>query len=371
MRIAKNTEVVLTEVPSSRFLLVVDVMDGDVTLTQGDACLVSLSLDEGGVRARLSYPDGRCAELYGACAAGKEVILTAGYARIGLYVNGVLLDEDFFFTPIQYKDATVHAGSFMHFEAGYEYHSARESAIVENLTDSLDGYRPEGTEYAVFRTMPLVLGERLCLFYLDERHGGTAKDGKGAHKACAMFSDDGVTFHGAPTALAIDNVREENILDASLLRVDGRYYLYYLVDYATHRALTCAVSEDGFSFIKTGLDVEIPTADASQMTAIAVTAHPTPRIYYVAGKQAYVAESIDLLHFNKPAPLPISSVDRVFPLHREGEAFLFFEKDGTLFCEKDGRACAIAPSASPVFYRGALRLIGTKNGAFSSQILPF
>ena len=142
MRIAKDTEIRLTEAPSLRFLLVIDVMDGDVLFEKDGDTLVCIRLAENDVYADILYPDGRRKTLCGENAKGQEVILTAGYARMGLYVGGVLLDEDFFYAPLDYRDAKITAGSFMHFEAGYEYHSADESAIVEGVTDTLDGYRP-------------------------------------------------------------------------------------------------------------------------------------------------------------------------------------------------------------------------------------
>lgn len=363
MRIAKNTTITLTEAPTSRFLLVVDLMDGDVLLTKEGKTLLTLSLAENDVRAELRYPDGRSATLIGRGARGREVILTAGYARMGLYVDGVLLDEDFFFTPIDYKDATVTAGSFMHFEAGYEYHATSESAIVENLTDSLDGYRPVGEEYRVQSVCPTVIGERIHLLYLDERHEGRAKDGRGAHKACAMFSDDGVTYHGAPIALGIDNVREDDMPDAALLRHEGRYYLYYLVKYATHTALSCAVSEDGFSYQKTGLDVEIAGVDNRRITAISITGGDTPRLYFVMDGMAYVAESIDLLHFSAPVSLGVSA-ERIFCVQNT----LFAQRDGMLCRMTEGTATPIAgipAGAVPLFYRGKWQYIGVRDGAFA------
>ena len=362
MRIAKNTTITLTEAPTSRFLLVVDLMDEDVLLTKEGDTLLTLSLSENAVIATIAYPDGRQVTLRGEGARGREVILTAGYARMGLYVDGVLLDEDFFFTPLDYLGATVTAGSFMHFEAGYEYHSARESAIVENLTDSLDGYRPVGEAYGVRRAIPSVIGSRLHLMYLDERQGGAAKDGRGAHRVCAMFSDDGVTFHGAPVSLGIDNVREDDILDAALLRHEGRYYLYYLVKYATYTALSCAVSEDGFSYQKTGLDIEIPGVDNRRITAIAVAGGDVPHLYFVLDSMAYYAESIDLLRFSAPVSLGFSA-ERVF----------FTEN--TVFIAVDGQLCRVTagvPSpivgvpkeAVPVFYQGKWRYLGARDGAF-------
>ena len=372
MRIAKNTELLLTEAPTSRFLLVIDVMDGEVSLSKGGDTILRIFLQGEDVYARLFYPDGREKTLFGGGARGKEVILTAGYARLGLYVGGVLLDEDFFDTPLDYQGATVRAGSFMHFEAGYEYHSAEESAIVETLTDTLDGYRLYPSTHSVFRPLPTVTGDRLHLLYLDERRGIPSGKDKTAHKLLAMFSDDGKIFHGAPIALGIDNVREDSILDAALLKKDGRYYLYYLVAYTTHRALSCAVSEDGFSFQKTGLDVEISGVKNASVSAIAVLDAPTPRLYFVAEGRAYYAESIDLLHFSSPIPLADLALDKIIPIEKGKKELLFAQKDGMLFRMQDATLSRVenAPSfAVPFVYHGKLYAIGIRDGAFAYTTL--
>lgn len=370
MRIAKNTTLTLTEAPTSRFLLVVDLMDGDVTLEKDGETPIALTLVGDDVLATLRYPDGRVATLRGADARKKEVILTAGYARVGLYVNGVLLDEDFFFTPLDYLGATVKAGSFMHFEAGYEYHAMSESGIVENLTDHIDGYRPVGTEYGVLRPLPTAVGNRLHLLYLDERHGGRAKDGRGAHKLCALFSDDGKTFHGAPIALGVDNVREEDFLDASLLCHEGRYYLYYIVKYPNGTALSCAVSEDGFSYQKTGLDVEIVGVTNSEITSVTLLAGDIPTLYFTRNGRAYRAKSIDLLHFAAPEALPaLDGVDKVIPLAKQDAAVLYAQRNGALLrLEGDtlSHECAAPPYAVPVVYAGKLTFFGVRECAIAA-----
>ena len=366
MRVAKNTEVILSEAPTSRFLLVVDYMDGDVLIEGKDCVPVRLSLVGDDVHVSLRYPDGREKTLLGENARAKEVILTAGYARMGLYVAGVLLDEDYFFTPIDYKDAVFRAGSYSHFEAGYEYHSADESAIVEGVTDTLDGFRPVGRCRTIPRAIPTAVGDRLHLFYLDGRSHFERAGDKNAHKLSAMFSDDGVTFHGAPVALGIDNVREMDLTDAALLKKEGRYYLYYTVTYEGYRALTCAVSEDGFSYIKTGLDVEIAGVDNAAVTAISVLDGENPRLYFIASGEAYYAESIDLLHFSAPVCIDLPPVDRVIPL---GDA-LYAQKGGVLYRAEGGELSPVenAPqNAYPVIHGGKLRYIGTEDNAFISR----
>ncbi len=372
MRIAKNTVLTLTEAPSSRFMLVVDVMDGDVTLQKDGRLLLSLSLDgDGGVVARLC-DEGEEIVLYAADAAKKEVILTASYARYGLYLNGVLTDEDFFFTPLDYLGAEVSAGSFMHFEAGYEYHSMPESAIVEDVAPTFEGFRPFGNDMALLSPVPAVIHDRLHVFYLDERRGGKAKRGMGANRLCALFTLNGESIHSAPIALPIDSIEEKRMVGASPITVDGRTYLYYLVDYRSGRALSCAVSDDGFSYIKTGLDIDILGENNAALDSVcALSLRGEPHLLYTKGGKAYMAKSIDLLHFEKALPLPFADGMQ--------DLFACVTPNGVIFVgKKDGKGYyALGENASwqllplevqdsrLVFFRGELLAFGTSGGALS------
>ena len=378
MRIAKNTVLTLTDAPTSRFMLVVDVMDGEIIMKKGERLLLSLSLDgQGGVTARLC-PEGEELVLYAPAAAHREVILTASYARLGLYVDGVLTDEDFFFTPLDYKGAELSAGSFMHFEAGYEYHSMPESAIVENVAPTFDGFRPKGRGMALRHPIPALIRDRLHVFYLDERRGGAVKRGMGANRLCALFTEDGERICSAPIALPIDSIEEKRMVDASPLTVEGRTYLYYLVDYRAGRALSCAVSEDGFSFLKTGLDVDIPHADPTGMESVcAFYLDGAPTLLYTEGGRAYLAESLDLLHFKEPQPIPLA--DGITSLSAlplpEGILFVGEREGATVYTNDPSGVWQTLPvpfsSTRLVLYRGELLAFGEKNGALATARLRY
>ena len=373
MRIAKNTTQRIDEAPSLRFMLVVDLMDGDITVEKEGKTLLSLALNqEGSVIASLFTPKG-CITLEGENAAKKEVILTASYARYGLYVNGVLLDEDFFFAPIDYIGATVKAGSFMHFEAGYEYHSMPESAIVENVTEGFDGFRPYGKDMALKRPYPTVIRNRLHVFYLDARREGRVKKGMGAHRLCALFTEDGEHICSAPIALPIDSIEEKAVVDATAVTVGERTYLYYLVDYRSHRALTAAVSDDGFSYVKTGLDIEIPSVDNAGITSISTFMQNGEVFlaYTVSGKP-YIAKSIDLLHFAPPRPLALDGdIDGIFALSCTDKAVYFAQRNGeSVYGEENGawRGLSTAyKNARPVFFDGKYTLFGEENGTLKTE----
>ena len=138
--------------------------------------------------------------------------------------------------------------------------------------------------------------------YYFVKSGGEEKCGKGAVRLFALLVNAAGGIDSLPIALAIDEVGEKGVLDAALLWHEGRGYLYYLMEKDVGVQLTCAVSEDGYSFIKTGLDVEIPGVDNGAVSAISVSSGDHPCLYFTVGGQCFVAESEDLLHFKVPCP---------------------------------------------------------------------
>ena len=84
-----------------------------------------------------------------------------------------------------------------------------------------------------------------------------------------------------------------------------------------------------------------------------------------------MAESLDLLRFSAPKRLPVFEAERVFPLVRERDVFLFVQKEGKLFHVKGGALAPMDVAASPVFYRGKLLLFGTRNGSFTYRTIDF
>lgn len=371
MRIAKNTKQLLNEAPSLRFMLVVDLMDGDVTVEKEGKALLSLSLNGGStVTASLNTPVGLIT-LSGENARGREVILTASHARYGLYIDGVLTDEDFFLSPIDYLGAIVHAGSFMHFEAGYEYHAMSESAVVDDAAPAFNGFRPAGNGMALRAPYPVIIKDRLHVFYLDERREGRAKGGMGANRLCALFTENGERIMSAPVALPIDSVEEKRMVDAAAVTVGERTYLYYLVDYRTHRALTAAVSDDGFSFLKTGLDIEIPTVQNAEIDSLsAFCRNGEVFLAFTRAGVPYTCRSIDLLRFEEPIPLALSEgVTHIYALPHADKTVFFAEKSGETVYACEGEtwhflSCE-AHLARPVLFGGKWYLFGEKNGALA------
>ena len=373
MRIAKDKIQLITEAPTSRFLLVIDAMDGEVLMKKEGKTLISIALDANdSVVARITTPK-ETVTLKGKNARHKEIILTASYARFGLYVGGLLLDEEFFFAPLDYKDSEITAGSYMHFEAGYEYHSMAESGVVENVAQSFNGFLPPyGNDMAIVRAVPCAMRERLHVFYLDERRRGKAKAGMGANRVCCVFSDKSGSIHTAPIALPIDSMEEKRMCSFSPITVDGRTYLYYTVDYRAGRALSCAVSDDGFSYAKTGLDVEIPQVDHQTVESVYACVYDgTPNLFFTAQGKAYRAKSIDLLHFEAPIPLAFADgIEHLYVTHC-GERTLFVgEMDGaTVYCFGEGDAWKRFPISMkqprPVAFEQELLAFGTEGGALA------
>ena len=302
MRIKKGDSVILTDAPSCRFLMVVDALGGAVTVEKNQKTLIRISLEEdGSALAEMCFADGRKAFLRGENAKGREIILTQGNAYAVLYVNGVLADEAFFLAPVDYAGATLTAGSFSHFEAGYLYHSMWESAVVKNAFASLSAVCPFGRGNEVTKAFSADLPDGQHVYYFV-KGGGEEKGGKAVTRLFALLVQPSGEVDSLPIALPIDEIDERGVLDATLLWHEGRGYLYYLMERDTGVQFSCAVSEDGYSFIKTGLDVEIPTVDNRTVTALSVVAGDTPRLYFTASGVRFAAESEDLLHFKAPHP---------------------------------------------------------------------
>lgn len=303
MRIKKGESVLLSSAANHRFLMVVDCLTEPVTVTKAGETVIRVALTENeGVTAEVLYSDGKRATLRGENAKGREIILTQGNAHLVLYVNGVLMDEDFFFAPIDYAEATLTAGSFSHFEAGYLYHSMWESAVGGVTFPTLDDFAPLGRNNEIKRCFTAPVADRTQLFYFLKTEG-KEKCGKGATRLFqAQLTEDGGVV-SLPIALPIDEIDEKGVKDAALLWHGGRGYLYYIMERDDGNQFSCAVSEDGYSFLKTGLDVEIPTVDNRTVTAISVTEGETPRLYFTVDGQALYADSVDLLHFDTPHTL--------------------------------------------------------------------
>ncbi len=382
MRIKKDSVQPIAE-NAARFLLVADAMDGDILLEKNGAPLLTLSVtEEGRLTVKAFYSGNEVLSLEADGAYRREVILTQGYARLALYVEGVLLDEDFFLGEMDFAGAEIHTKTYMHFEAGFEYHSAMESTPLPDLIPSLpDGFRPIGREMGVVSVRPAILDGRLHLFCVDTRRSGAVKSGHGAHRVAALYSEDGLAFGTAPVAIPVDEKAEYGALDASCLFEKGRGYLYYLTRRQEGIFCRVAVSEDGFSFQKTGLDVVLPSLKAESVTAIeALQTENGAYLLYAENGRLLCAESQDLLHFLSPVPVAEGESIRDFCFFEvEGAKYLLFTGEKGLFLSRylgtfpSGTLEApIAQSLDmekprAIFWRGSLYLFGTKNGALCAK----
>ncbi len=375
MRIKKGESVVLPAAANHRFLMVVDCLTAPVTVTKDGNILIQITLAENdGVCAALVFSDGKKIVLRGENAKGREIILTQGDAHVVLYVDGILMDEDFFFAPIHYADATLFAGSFSHFEAGYLYHSMWESAVGGMAFPSLDALAPLGHGNVITDCFAAAVGERTQLFYFV-KSGGNEKCGKGALRLFdAEITADG-RLVSLPIALPIDEISEKGVKDATLLWHEGRGYLYYLMEKDGGTVLSCAVSEDGYSFLKTGLDVEIADVENETVTSLTACGGQTPRLYFVAKGKSYFAESIDLLHFSAPVSLSVVTdhgAEKVMPVVSARGTSLFFRKESLLYrlTENGAEKVLSEKDCYPLLEGDKLYLYSVAKGKIMRQLLP-
>ena len=123
------------------------------------------------------------------------------------------------------------------------------------------------------------------------------------------------------------------------------------------------MSEDGFSYAKTGLDVEIPTARAQDMRAVSVyEADGAVYLVYATAEGVFRAKSRDLLYFDPPTRLlPLEGVTGLHAAGDGARTYLFVDTaEGTRLYTVKGQEMTAA-SCLPVgtrgaFYRGAWQL---------------
>ena len=378
MRI-KRDSVQHIEANAPRFLLVADAMDGEILIEKDEEALLRLSVtEEGQLTLTATYSGGEVLRLEAEGAYRREVIVTQGYARLALYVDGVLLDEDFFLGEMDFGGADIKTKTFMHFEAGFEYHSAMESTPLADLFSDLpDGFRPIGREMSVLSVRPALLGDRLHLLYIDCRRGGKVKSGLGAFRVQALYTENGTSFGTAPVAVPVDSKEEYGALDAHAVWENGRGYLYYLCRQKEGVSLKVAVSEDGYSFLKTGLDAEVPALSPEKITALCLWKDGgRVRLMYAEDGRLYAADSVDLLRF--AAPKPIASpvpVDDFQLFAQNGVAYALLRNENGVFLsslEKDTLGEPVPQALDmekprAISYQGRLYLFGVKNGALCAK----
>ena len=184
-----------------------------------------------------------------AASAGDTAKIVYRPYRIELYINGILLDEEWQFGDALFTDAVREVENVTLLE-GDAPAEAVPPAFIDTFTDA-EGWMPGDGVFAG-DCMPYSDGERYHVLYLKDRHHHGSKWGLGAHQWSHISTKDFKSWDVHPMAVPIDNPLEGSICTGSWIHENGKYYLYYSVRSVdgTSAPIRRSVSHDGYHYEK-------------------------------------------------------------------------------------------------------------------------
>lgn len=187
-------------------------------------------------------------------AEGDIIDVRCSGARLALYVNGILWDEEWPCGECSLPELVKGDSRFT---------VSEDCGNLENIAmydvDEIQGFRPNPT-VNVGDCMPFADGDTLRIFYLYDRRFHHSKWGLGAHQWAQISTRDLKHWKMHPMAVSIDEQREGSICTGSTTRLGDRYYAYFAVRACdgTPARLTCAISDDGEHFTKAPFEFSLP-----------------------------------------------------------------------------------------------------------------
>lgn len=199
---------------------------------------------------KYDFPDKPPLYLTAAAKPGDEIRINILPYRIELYVNGVLLDEEWPCQNHDIKDSTIVDNGCNVVLQVYENTEKAEPAVL-GMFQNAEGWKPEENVF-VGDCMPYCHEDTYHVLYLKDRHHHQSKWGLGAHQWGHISTRDFTNWMIHPMAVEIDDPWEGSICTGSWI-YDGKiHYLYYTVRMCDGSpAKICrSLSEDGFRFKK-------------------------------------------------------------------------------------------------------------------------
>lgn len=223
-------------------------------------------------------------------ALTNQIVIRFTSARLELFVDGVLIDEECPHGPTRnlifpMKPAPgVSIHRFCLWETALDEAEIRSLAggdphvaTLENqLLPASDGprqyWRPPGWNSFVGDCMPYFHDGVLRMFYLYDRRHHQNKWGTGAHTFAQMTTTDLIHWEDQPDALRVDRPEEGSLGTGNCIHHDGTFYLYW-IEHARRLPFRDARYHGDNMFVATGTD------------AVHFTKQPTPwpRIDYGQG----------------------------------------------------------------------------------------
>ncbi len=181
---------------------------------------------------------------------GDDVSVVLMCHRIELYINGILVDEEWPIGEILFAyENGFGADSGIKVERYFP--PERETESVCGTFDNAEGWRPEENVF-VGDCMPYVRDKEYHVLYLKDRHHHYSKWGMGAHQWAHISTKDFMRWSVHPMAVEITDPSEGSICTGSWIRNGGVEYLYYTVRRGGMLAapIRRSISEDGYHFEK-------------------------------------------------------------------------------------------------------------------------
>ncbi len=188
--------------------------------------------------------------LKGKSRVGDSVSLVLMNHRIELYVNEILVDEEWpcgnrLFTQGDRVEADCDIKTERYFPA------KREEPCVTSVFFGAEGWRPEENVF-VGDCMPYVRDDEYHVLYLKDRHHHYSKWGMGAHQWSHISTKDFVEWSVHPMAVEITDPAEGSVCTGSRIQHNGQDYLFYTVRRGGRQAapIRRSISGDGYHFEK-------------------------------------------------------------------------------------------------------------------------
>jgi len=225
-----------------------EALPPQVAVSRGNQAALAITSQDNRVTCALYFSGkGQPLTLEAPVQAGEKIALRILAARLELWVNGALADEEWPYGERLYGGEIPHPAITVTEEG-------QKTADIPSVTGSFthaSGWRPGGGVY-VGDCMPFSHEGRYHVLYLKDRRRHRSKWGLGAHQWAHISTDDGITWQQHPMAVEITDPIEGSICTGSWAKIGGKQYLYYTVRRSDGAAapIRRSISQDGYHFTK-------------------------------------------------------------------------------------------------------------------------
>ena len=202
------------------------------------------------IAIKYDYCDDAPLQLSSAAKCGDKVKLCGMPYRLELYLNGILLDEEWPCGEHYLRDCKI-IDNVCDLSIREYVFSKELEPIVLGKFQNAEGWKPEENVF-VGDCMPYCHNGVYHVLYLKDRHHHCSKWGNGAHQWSHISTEDFMNWNIHPMAVEIDDPKEGSICTGSWICNGIRHYLFYTIRSCDNSpAKICrSFSEDGYHFEK-------------------------------------------------------------------------------------------------------------------------